>query len=253
MALNLSKETERNLNLRKQIVLTLAKSKGLENEKAQVVLAMDISGSMQDEYYDGTVQRVIERIVPLAMQFDDNQSIDLYLFQDQAYDAGQVTLNNLEGYVERDILRSGKYQFGGTQYAPVIEFIRDGAQNMLGKAAAAVTGMFGSIFGKTAADAKKLPTYVIFVTDGDNSDHSKTERLMRELSSKGIFWQFVGIGHAGFSFLDKLDNLSGREIDNASFFKATNIDRMSDDALYAELLKEFPTWIKQARQRGFIS
>ena len=241
------------IDLRKQKVIDLSKKRGIFGEKAQVALAIDISGSMSSEYRNGTVQRLLERIVPLALQFDDNGSLDVFLFHNQGFEAEPCTLKNLEGYVQNEIL--AKYSFGGTSYAPVIELIRGGATKKVGTVMKKLGGMFASLMGKKEEESapRQLPSYVIFVTDGDNDDHSTTERLMRDVSKEPLFWQFVGIGGAGFSFLEKLDDLSGREIDNASFFKARDIDRMSDDDLYDELLKEFPGWFLEMRKRGKIS
>ena len=96
------------------------------------------------------------------------------------------------------------------------------------------------------------PTYVLFLTDGDNGDHAKTEDALREASNEEIFWQFVGIGNAGFAFLEKLDNLSCRYIDNASFFQVNDLDSISDNDLYSRLLNEFPQWIKLAKNKNII-
>ena len=46
------------------------------------------------------------------------------------------------------------------------------------------------------------PAYVIFITDGDCSDKEASEVTIKSASDKGIFWQFVGIGHANFNFLE---------------------------------------------------
>lgn len=51
-------------------------------------------------------------------------------------------------------------------------------------------------FGSKSVDVIDTPVYVIFITDGDNSDHYATEELIREYSAKGMFIQFVGIGSA---------------------------------------------------------
>lgn len=248
MSVNLSKDTANKLNLRKEVVVDLVKRAGIGNQKAQVVLVMDISGSMSTMYNNGTVQEVIERVVPMAMQFDDNQSIDLFLFNNNSTPAGEVTLNNLEGFVRNSIL--GKYQFGGTSYAPVIADVRAAHSGGTAKP----KGLFGGFFSKSPEpkSGPKLPTYVVFVTDGDNDDHGQTERAIREASNEGIFWQFIGIGRAGFAFLDKLDNLSGRAIDNANFFKADDINRLSDAELYSLMLAEFPQWLGEARSRSLI-
>lgn len=97
-----------------------------------------------------------------------------------------------------------------------------------------------------------LPTYVIFITDGDNGDHAEAERAVREASAAPIFFQFVGIGRESFPFLSKMDTMSGRVIDNANFFSVSNLGQKSDDELYKLLLTEFPSYVKEARTKGLI-
>lgn len=81
-----------------------ANKHGIEGQCAQVVLVLDISASMNRLYKSGVVQRVIERILGLAITFDDDGQIDLLLFGTHAYQLPPVTLDEIEGYVERVIL-----------------------------------------------------------------------------------------------------------------------------------------------------
>lgn len=237
MSLDLEK-----LNLRKEMVFNLSKERGIENQKAQVVLCMDISGSMSTMYETGVVQDVLERIVPVAMQFDDNQEFELYLFNNKAKKHfNNVTVKNVAGLVKREIM--GHYDYGGTEYAPPMKMIGDDFSKTV------KTG-FLKLGSKNGT--MDLPVYVIFVTDGENSDHMTAETTIRELSHHGIFFQFVGIGGAQFRFLQKLDNLSGRLIDNANFFEIVNVRSTTDAELYSKLLAEFPSWVTLARQKSLI-
>lgn len=232
------------LDERKKIVLDLVKSKGLDNQKAQVILCMDISGSMDNMYNSGFVQRAIERLVPLAMQFDDNQEMELYLFETNCRKHSRnVTVDNLSGFIRREVI--GKYRFGGTNYAPPIKMIKS---DIIGEHS---TGFF-SKFTKSANKKLKYPVYVIFVTDGENYDVPETETVLKDISNHGIFFQFVGIGGASFDFLKKLDNLTGRFVDNANFFEVNNLDQMTDSDLYSKLLGEFPEWLKLAKDKSLI-
>lgn len=63
-------------------VVNLSKKSGvdLESTSAKVVVVLDYSGSMNGLYKNGTVQRTINRLVPLGLTFDDNGTIDVYLF-----------------------------------------------------------------------------------------------------------------------------------------------------------------------------
>lgn len=245
--LNLTK-----LDLRKQIVLDLTKRKGLEHQKAQVALVLDHSGSMSELYRNGTVQDTLERIVPIAMQFDDNSEFELFLFENSCYrHKNNVTVQNCANIVDREI--DGKYPWGGTAYAPVIKQIMD--FYIPSRKSSKAAGFLSKLFGATPKDETlklSTPVYVIFITDGENSDHAATQEMIREASNYGIFFQFVGIGSERFSFLEKLDTLSGRFIDNAGFFKIKNLARISDDDLYDSLLSEFPSWLNLAKSKNLI-
>ena len=64
--------------------------------------------------------------------------------------------------------------------------------------------------------------------------------------------QFVGIGKDDFPFLHKLDELSGRFIDNAGFIAVNDIDAIKDAELYDRLLNEFPQWLMKVREKGLL-
>ena len=92
----------------------------------------------------------------------------------------------------------------------------------------------------------------MFITDGENSDHALSEEAIKNASNYGIFFQFVGLGNANFGFLDKLDTMSGRAMDNANFFQLNDIDKVSDEELYDRMLNEFPSWIDLAKKANII-
>ncbi len=239
------------INLRKDLVSQIATKKGIGNIKAQVVLVLDYSGSMEGMYNSGFVQRVIERLVPVAMQFDDNGEMELYLFQNSCMKHPKnVTASSVDGIVKREIL--GKYSWGGTAYAPPIKKI---LEDYVPQAVQEKKSMFGSMFGgkPNVTGNTKDPVYVIFVTDGDNSDKANAEAAIKEASKYGVFFQFVGIGNASMAFLDRLDTMEGRVVDNANFQQFNDIDKIDDTTLYENLLTEFPGWINLAKNAGILS
>ena len=67
-----------------------------------------------------------------------------------------------------------------------------------------------------------------------------------------IFWQFVGIGGRNYGVLEKLDDMTGRIVDNCNFFDLDSITSISDERLYELLLEEFPDWLNQAKARRVI-
>lgn len=229
--LNLSKEQSLNLlNTRKQEVNLVSTSK-LPNHKARVAVVLDFSGSMRNLYREGHIQATLERILPIALQFDDNGELDVWLFDDRFRRMPSITEDNFYGYVQREIIDQ-RYRMGGTNYAPVISDI-----------------------GKKYLDEEpsKTPNYVLFITDGNNSDKRRTTAVITELSRYPIFFQFVGIGNQEFTYLEKLDDLNTRYVDNADFFVISNPkDFYEKDGLYPFLLNEYPNWLEYPRVKEML-
>lgn len=251
------------IDLRKKSVIDLKKQSGIGGRaKAQVVLVLDYSGSMGGLYRNGTVQDVVERILPFGLAFDDDGSVDTYIF-DTHYNkiTPSVTVQNLKGFVDNNI--TSKYSFGGTTYSPVLKAIKEEFQT---KPTGTITeekkgGFLGGLFGKkaetvtaTTYEPMEYPVYVIYITDGENdySDNQKTEQVITEMAEQGFFIQFIGIGNSSFSLLEGLDNMTGRRVDNTNFFKVNDIKNMSDDDLYKGLMKEFPEWMKTVKNLNLI-
>ena len=109
------------IDLSKKVEVVLAK-RNLTNVKAHVGVAMDISGSMQKLYTNGTVQLTMDRLLAVACKFDDNQTLDAWTFSN-GYDAiSPITPDLFSSYVKQHILDNKKVtKWGGTNYAPVIQ------------------------------------------------------------------------------------------------------------------------------------
>lgn len=64
--------------------------------------------------------------------------------------------------------------------------------------------------------------------------------------------QFVGVGGAGFNYLEQLDDMSGRYVDNADFFEADFDDFSTENNLYQKLLQEYPSWLANEKVKDMI-
>ncbi len=255
------KTTFEALDLRKQNVINLTKELGIHGIEAQVVFALDYSGSMDQQYRNGSVQAILERIMPVALAMDANQSMDMYLFSTSYDKLPDATLSNIRSYVDNKI--TGKYDMGATNYYPVLNAIAKQYGITPGSTAPLKAGGFMSKLFKKLSDTVQdehsndlkfdYPVLVIFITDGDNSDHMESEQFIKDMSKYGFFFQFIGIGGASFNFLKRLDTMPGRVIDNANFFDTNKIESMSDTVLYEKMLTEFSQWVPQARTKLLIS
>lgn len=248
------------VSLAKTAKVSLEK-KGIFNEQMNVVLALDVSASMRSLYQNGTVQETVERLLGLGMNLDSNKSIEVYLFGVKNHYAGEAQEQNIQGFVDREIVKRYPLEMG-TNYAGVINQIGKDfvGYNPAGTPAEKPSKMFGGLFKKKEEPAAPVGlskpstqgTVVYFITDGNNSDKDATRRAITELSKESIFWQFIGIGRERFNFLEELDDMQGRFVDNADFFKITDISKISDEELYDKLLTELPSWIDTVRQKGLI-
>lgn len=213
------------------------------NQSARVIVALDYSGSMRRLYENGTIQNTLNRLAPLGLSFDDNGALEVYLFQNSYRRLPEMTLANYANY-KRDIIDTSNYSMGGTCYAPVVEAILQDT----GKLDSAKKGGLTSIFSssKKSVTAKKTGerVFVIFITDGENSDAAAMDDIIRTSSKSDIFIQFIGIGNERFSYLRKLDDLSGRDIDNTGFTQLTDLGSIGDEELYTNVLQEFAGWLK---------
>lgn len=219
-------------------VVSLSKSKGvdLSGLNAAVAVVLDHSGSMSSDYNHGKVQELLDRLVPLGLQFDDNGELDAYVFSDSTNQTAGITLKNYQNYVKEELEHE---RWGGTYYSEPIKSILD---EYFG-AGVVKKGFFGRKVNTYKHSNK--PVFVIFITDGDCFDSSKTEELIRQSADYEVFFQFVGIDRGdSFSFLEKLDDLDGRSCDNTGFFKASKLDRVSDEELYEKLIDQFVDWLK---------
>lgn len=230
-SLNLNKEQRiTQLNLRKDKIQGLCLEKReLNGLTARVALVLDYSGSMSRLYQNGSVQEVVEKLLPVAMQFDDNGEMECWIFENGFHRLDDISLNNFDTYISN--LMHKNYEMGGTYYAPVM---KDVAKKYLKE------------------DPSQYPTLVIFITDGDNFDGSATDKVICDLSKYNIFWQFIGIGNADFDYLEHLDEMEGRFIDNANFFALNDFRDISDDELYHRLLQEYPDWINKAKKAKIL-
>ena len=229
--LNLTKEESQSLlDLRKdKVELCLQKNKLLD-AKARVAVVLDYSGSMRELCQNGIVQATLERLLPIALNFDDNDAMEVWIFENSYRRLPDVTLQNYYGYVDREILRKG-FRMGGTNYAPVMKDVVE--KYIMEK-------------------PEPIADYVIFITDGDCSDRTEAKEELIRNSKTPIFWQFVGVGSARFDFLQRLDEMSGRYVDNANFFVLNDVLEVSDDEIYDRLLAEFPSWLKQPKVEEMI-
>jgi stress protein len=215
------------VSLVKPLVFEL-KKKNLETTVARVGLVLDISGSMVPRFKNGTVQSIVNKTLPLAVQFDDDGELDFWFYGTTARKMDSVNLKNYTTAVPED-WKHLMLDLGGRNNEPI------------------VMRMVVDEYKDT-----KIPAYVLFITDGGVNQKREIQNIITEASHLPIFWQFVGVGGKNYGILEKLDTMTGRYVDNAGFFALDDFKKVSNEELYARLLEEFPSWLEEIKKKGMI-
>lgn len=221
MPIDMSKHQE-NLNT---VLINMSKDNKIDMTKhvARVALAMDYSGSMSNLFRNGSVQETVSRLLPIALRFDDNGELESWLFSNGSERLAAVTKDNYSTYV-RKVMNKANMSMGGTNYAPVLK---------------EMVSYYKDI------EPSEVPAFIIFITDGENSDTFATNAVIKELSEYNIFVQFIGIGDEDFDYLKSLDGMEGRKHDNTGFTAVKDMNKMTDEQLYTEILRQYKDWLNK--------
>ncbi len=230
MAINLEKRAE-------AVGIVLAKRNVVKAPTVRVGAALDISGSTKQMYNKGVIQETVDRLLAIAMKFDDNGQIDMWSFTDGFDRLQTATARDYGNYVARHILGNVEVtKWGATSYAPVIKdmvrFYFGGLDPL---------AFFGNLFGAKPAAAPQ-PAMILFITDGANSDHEETAAILRECERKNVYFQMVGVGPASeFGFIKQM----AHELPNVGFVNFSSLE-IPDDVIYEALIsEEFCSWVKK--------
>lgn len=243
MGISMDKRAEKaQISLLKNMQISLKKGHDLGAVSAEVKLALDYSGSMENpgkRYSSGEVQDICERGIGVSLAgLDDDKKIQLYPFHHTALPMHVLSLDNYQGFIDR---WRKNVEMGFTNYSPVMRKIVDDAHRT------------------SELKPGKPPIFVIFVTDGEPEDKSEIIRLIVEYAKLPIFWQFVGLGYKP-EFLSQLDTMQNRFIDNVGLLteingrKITDTKAISDEDFYDAIFKEFLTsWLPEAQKKGLVT
>lgn len=215
--------------------LALSK-RGLAGIRAQAALVLDHSISMSEDYRNGKVQTLVERVLGFALQIDADGVVPVIPFDSYVYpvvhvgvDAG-MTADGTRVVEYRDAVNRHLWRprtMGSTDLAAALDVVLDMA--------------------RTAS----TPLFVVVITDGSPDSHSRATRRVIESAQYPIFLKFVAIRDV--PYLRELDNMgTSRLLDNVDAKTFTDPAAVTDLVFADAMADEWDTWITQARSAGVL-
>lgn len=205
---------------------------------AELAFVLDVSGSFHDEHRDGLTQTLLERLVPWGMLFDPDKKLDVFTFSSVDHYVGDITPETTDGYIRREIIDRVPGYRGATEYGPVLlrtlkhfGWVKEG-------------GFLNRLMGRGPKEKKR--SIVLFVTDGDNSDHAYAKQVLSESEARKdeVYFLFIAVGNETFTFLHKIADAYG----NTGFAQIKDLKKfakMSDDEVNDLLIgDELVQWLK---------
>lgn len=251
------------VSLAKKATISLEKN-GLSKVKAKVAFIIDASGSMIGQYRSGQVQQTLNRVFPLGVHFDDDEELETWAFALKSQKLSNITFNNYQEYVNKEDSGWNNWMSKlnsayNNEPAVIIDVIKHFTGLTPPEFKVERKGFLG--LGEKVISASeefankidsKVPVVILFISDGGVAHNEYIEYLIKWSSTLPIFWQFIGIGGSNYGALEKLDNLSGRYLDNADFFSIDKLNDLTESELYDKMMGEFPHWLKAAHAKGLI-
>lgn len=217
------------VDLRKKteaVSLSLSK-KGMGGVRAQVMVVLDHSYSMSNDYRNGKVQDLVERFLGFGLAVDVDGEIPVVAFDNRVHGAVNVNLSNYKDIVNKSIYKPNN--MGSTDLTSALQEVLKAAKN---------------------TDA---PLYVAVITDGEPNDRDSARRLVCELANYPVFIKFLAVQKVRFlEELDDLDN-SVRLLDNVDAKEYLNLNNVDDNKFAADMVDEWDTWVNAAVAAGVLT
>ncbi|HHP7240661.1 MAG TPA: VWA domain-containing protein [Cyclobacteriaceae bacterium] len=231
------------------------KEYNLVKNSCQVILCLDVSESMVPYLESGKAQEFAERFLALGHLLDIDKQLDIFLFAEKAHFLGAMDMSNVRNLINEsiDIYKLGDH----SNYPEIIRLIR--------------AHYFKRDIAQKEVFSSDYPVFVLFVTNGETINIKETVEQIVESSYEPCFWQFITLGVTAkemgkgfwawlkkpfaedYSFLQKLDLMKNRFVDNAGYTNVTNPSDLTDSEFYELIMDEYPYWLKQAQSNGLLN
>jgi stress response protein SCP2 len=212
-----------------------------ERELGRQILVLDFSGSMEPLYRTKAIDEIVSKALAFAERLSGKRRIETFIFGSEAAFIGTVE-PAVAGAALSELL-VGREFMTETRYDVAIDAVRAKAASLPG--------------------ARKTPTRVILVTDGDTAEKGLAERALQKASADPIFWSFVAlvppprneradVKPRGFRFLERVASLPGRLCANASSFIPENLIAISEEEFLAAMENGHAEWRKEAIEKRIL-
>jgi len=217
---------------------------GAANFKGQfeVKLAVDISGSFEDEWRSGVVAQLVLRAGAAAHLLDSDGAVDIMAFNTKVTPWGSVKMatTDVAKWLKE---KQQTIHWGGTAFAPILSAC---APNLVSGVAVKASGLFAGLFGSRQESAPvstrgSKGTVVFILTDGDSQDGSECSKLAESQKDAGIYYMFINV--------DQLARTAAQlsaKYDFIGHKHFPKLSQMSDEEVFDSLLSgELMQWMQK--------
>lgn len=221
-------EEKGGVSLRKksEAVAVSLRKRNISGIRAQVVLVLDHSYSMMNDYNNGKVQQLVERFLAFGLNVDEDGTIPVVPFDSRVKKTVDVTLSNYSDVVNKEIFKPN--DMGGTDLAAALRKV------------------------KKIVEQSDSPVYVGIVTDGEPNSREDATAIVKDLSQYPVFIKFIAIQNV--RYLQDLDDMSDsqRLLDNVDSKYFPNVQNVSDEEFAEAMADEWDSWTKAATAAGVL-
>ncbi len=197
--------------------------------RARIVLVIEASQQTAQYFSNGSMQNLITKVLPLAMQFSDNAQLEYWLYGSRPKKMFPIGERNYASAIPND--------WGSLMWS-------------LGENKSETTAMTEVL---SSCQPFNMPSYILFITSGNIPLNSQIEQMVVSSSQFPVFWQFLGMGNSRYGVFENITNLPGSTVCNAKFAAISGFSQNSTPELYKFLLSDFSKWRKEATKMGLIS
>lgn len=191
-----------------------------------VAIAIDTSGSMDEEFKDGTVAKIFEYLTKFGSLLDDDKKFEIIGFNTKASTISSIRL--IDGKVELTKLNE-KDEKEIVLFDNISDFIAKTYR------AGGGTNYAGAISGLLEKLDHNLPSILFVVTDGANGDEKETREVLTKASTENPT-KYVHFIRAGIDALDIqfIKDVAG-ELKNVGYSDLAN-PRASEEDFYKSVI-----------------